>query len=130
MLYALEPLEGMRRVLLCMLEGELCLLDVLEVVEVMPCVLLRTLEAVEGTLCCSRCSYVLEVLEMLELMRCCCSVCCRLWRMLSVSAFRNFYRGSFLAVLVPALIFIRTYSVPCCAYPAVPLSRFTITTLA
>src|SRR6266480_1378274 len=49
-LYALEMLEGMRRVLLCMLEavdGELCLLEVLEVTR---CVLLCILEAVEGGL--------------------------------------------------------------------------------
>ena len=49
-LYALEMLEGMRRVLLCVLEaveGELRLLEVLEMSEVMRCVLLRMLEAVE-----------------------------------------------------------------------------------
>ena len=41
-------LEGMRRVLLCMLEGEFCLPEALEV---MPCVLLHILEAMEGVLC-------------------------------------------------------------------------------
>ena len=44
----------MRRVLLCMLEaveGEICLLDVLEV---MRCVLLCMLEAVEGMRCLRR----------------------------------------------------------------------------
>ena len=43
MLYALETLECMRRVLLCMLEaaeGELCLLEVLEMPKAMRCVLL------------------------------------------------------------------------------------------
>ena len=59
-LYALEMLEGMRGVLLCMMEaveGELCLLEVLEVLqvlevlEVMRCVLLCILEAVEGGFC-------------------------------------------------------------------------------
>ncbi len=48
MLYAFEMLEGMRRVLLCVLEvveGEFCLLEVLEVTEVMRCVLLSMLEA-------------------------------------------------------------------------------------
>ena len=49
-LYASEMLEGMRRVLLRMLEaveGELCLLEVPEVQEVMRCALLYTPEAVE-----------------------------------------------------------------------------------
>ncbi len=55
-LSALEMWEGMRRVLLCMLEtveGELCWLEVSEVPEapeVMRCVLLCMLEAVEGRL--------------------------------------------------------------------------------
>src|SRR6266480_2137461 len=46
-LYALEMLEGMPGVLLCMLEaveGRLCLLDVLEVLEVMRRVLLCLME--------------------------------------------------------------------------------------
>jgi len=54
-LYALEMLESMRCVLLCVLEaveGELCF-----VLEVIPCVLFCTLEAAEGELC------LLEVLE-------------------------------------------------------------------
>ena len=62
-LHAPEMLEGMRRVQLCMLEaveGELCLLEVPEVIR---CVL----EAVEGALCLLE---VLEVLEMPEVMRC------------------------------------------------------------
>ena len=49
-LYAPEMLEGMRRVLLCMLEaveGELCLLEVPEVQEAMRSVLLCIQEAVE-----------------------------------------------------------------------------------
>ena len=40
MLYALEMSKGMRRVLLCMMdvvEGELCLLEVLEVLDVICC---------------------------------------------------------------------------------------------
>jgi len=48
MLYALEMLEGMRRVLLCMLEaaeGELCLLEVIRFV--LSCIL----KVVEGALC-------------------------------------------------------------------------------
>ena len=51
-------MEVMHRVLLCMLEaveGELCLLELLEVPEVMRCVLLCILEDVEGRLCCRRC---------------------------------------------------------------------------
>ena len=54
-LYALEMLEGMRRVLLCMLEVP----EALEELEVS--------EAVEGS---SVCWIVFEVLEMLEVMRC------------------------------------------------------------
>jgi len=73
-LYALEMLEGMRRVLLCILEaveGELCLVevvDVLEVVEVMLRVRFCMLEAVEGALCLLE---VLEVPEKPEVMRFC-----------------------------------------------------------
>ncbi len=76
----LEAPEGMRRVLLCMLDdakGELCLLDMLDVlgvVEVMRCVLLcivevlsRSSEALDGGLCLLG---VLDVLEVLESMRC------------------------------------------------------------
>ena len=58
-LYALERLEGTRRVLLWILEaveGELCLPKVLEALEVMRCVLLGMSEAVE----------VSEVPEVLE----------------------------------------------------------------
>ena len=65
-LEVLEVPEGMRYVLLCKLdavEGELCLLEGLEVL-VMRCVLLFTLEAVEGGI------YLLEVLEMMDVMRC------------------------------------------------------------
>ena len=67
--YALEMLEGVHRVLLCMLEaveGGLCLrevsevLEVMEVPEVMPCVLLRMLEAVEGGLCLREVSEVMR----------------------------------------------------------------------
>ena len=56
-LYALEMLEGMRRVLHCTqedLEGEVCLLEVsevLEMLEVMRRVMLCMLEAVEGEVC-------------------------------------------------------------------------------
>ena len=63
-LYVLEMLEGMRSVLLCMLEavgGELYSLEVREVREVMRCVLLCTLEDVEGGLC---------LLEVSDVMRC------------------------------------------------------------
>ena len=59
-LHALEMLEGMRRVLLCMLEAvedELCLLEVLEAPAVMRCIL----EAVEGRLC---------LLEVPDVIRC------------------------------------------------------------
>ena len=62
-LYALETLEGVHRVLLFMLEavaGELCLLKVLELTEVMRRVLLCTLEAVRIEFC------LLEVLEVLR----------------------------------------------------------------
>src|SRR6266480_3748928 len=62
-LHALEMLEGMRRVLLCMLEaveGEICLLAV---PEVMRCVLLCLLEALKAL-------EVLEMLEVPEVMRC------------------------------------------------------------
>ena len=48
----------MHRVLFCMLEaveGELCLLKLLEVPEVMRCVLLCILEDVEGGSVCRRC---------------------------------------------------------------------------
>ena len=76
-LHTLEMLEGMRRVLLCMLEaveGEICLLEVLEamqcvllcmlaVPEVMRCVLLCLLEALKAL-------EVLEMLEVPEVMRC------------------------------------------------------------
>ena len=67
-LYAIEILEGMRRVLLCMpddVEGGLCLLEVLEMLEVpdaMRSVLLSML-------------VVLEVLEVPEAMSCVLSVC-------------------------------------------------------
>jgi len=62
----------MRRVLLCVIEaveGELCLLDVLEVKEATRCMLLCMLEAVEGGLCLLETLEVLEVLEVLEAMR-------------------------------------------------------------
>ena len=61
-LYALEMLESMRCMLLCMLEaveGELCF-----VLEVIPWVLFCTLEAAEGKFC------LLEVWEVPEAMRC------------------------------------------------------------
>src|SRR5437762_2264797 len=77
--------------LLCMLEaveGELCLLKVLEV---MRCVLLCMLEAVEGGLC------LLEVLEVLEVM-CLVQVC-----MLG-GCIRNFHCGSFLVRIQSATI--------------------------
>ena len=59
-LRALEMLDGMHPVLLCMLEaveGSLCLLEVLEMPEVMRCVLeaaevaLKALEVLEGVYC-------------------------------------------------------------------------------
>jgi len=59
-LYVLEMLEGMCRVLFYILEaveGELCSL------EVMRCVLLCILEAVEGEIC------LLEVMEVPEIVR-------------------------------------------------------------
>ena len=59
----------MRRVLLCMLgavEGELRLLDVLELPEVIRCMVLCMLEAEEGRLC---------LLEVLGEYAVCCSVC-------------------------------------------------------
>ncbi len=55
MLHALEMLEGMRRVLRCMLEAVEAELCSLEAVEMMRCVLLCILEAVEGALCLWRC---------------------------------------------------------------------------
>src|SRR6266480_1314896 len=73
-LYALEMLEGMPGVLLCMLEaveGGLCLLDVLEVPEVMRRVLLCMLEVLEVVEVMHRALLcLLEVLEVLEVMRC------------------------------------------------------------
>src|SRR6266480_3942349 len=102
---ALEMLEGMRRVLLCMLEvveGELCLLEVLKVQDVMRCVLLCILEAVEGRLCLLEVLGVLETLGWMRRVRLgmleavevssvcwrryavCWSVCWRLWRVGSV----------------------------------------------
>ena len=60
MFEVLEVPEVIRRTLLCMLEvveGELCLLEVLGVPEVIRC----TLEAVEGRLC---------LLEAMEVIRC------------------------------------------------------------
>ena len=65
-LYALEMLEGMRRVLFCTLgavECELCLLEVLEVLEVIRRVMLCTLEAMEGGLCLLELLVALEVRE-------------------------------------------------------------------
>ncbi len=65
-LSALEMLEGMRRVLLCMpevVEGDLCLLELLEVLNVMRCVLFCILEGVEGRI------HLLDVLEVLGVMR-------------------------------------------------------------
>jgi len=53
-LYALEMLEGMRGVPLCMLEaveGELCLEAAVGVVEVILCARLCIVEAVESGLC-------------------------------------------------------------------------------
>src|SRR5690349_524311 len=73
-------LEGMRCMLLCMLEaveGEICLLEV----EVMRCSLLYILEAMEDWLC------LLEALEVLHVPRRCAvcySVCWRLWMVCSV----------------------------------------------
>jgi len=78
-LYAFEMLEGMHRVLLCMLEaveGGLCLLevpevmrcvrlDMLDVLDVMRRVLLCVLEAVEGGLC------LLELPEVMRRVRLC-----------------------------------------------------------
>ena len=63
----LEMLEGMCRVLLCMLE-------VLEVPEVMRCVLLCMLEAVEGGLC------LLEAVEVTLLLPVC-------WKLRMVGSF-------------------------------------------
>jgi hypothetical protein len=71
---------SVRRVLLYMLEaveGELCLLEVLEVLdmlEVIRCVLLRMLEAVDGGLCLLEVLEVLEALEVPEVM-CCVPLC-------------------------------------------------------
>jgi len=70
LLDVLDVLEAMRCVLICMLEavdGGLCLLEVMEVLdlpEVMCRVLLCMLKAVEGELCS------LEVLKSPEVMRC------------------------------------------------------------
>ena len=55
MLYALEMLEGMRRVLLCTLEAVECELCLMEVPERIRRVLLCMPEAVEGALCLWRC---------------------------------------------------------------------------
>jgi len=78
LLYALEMLEGMRRVLRRMLEvveDEICvLLEVLESLEVMRRVQLCMPEAVEVS------SVLLEVLESLEVMRRVRLFCRRPWR--------------------------------------------------
>src|SRR6266480_998554 len=70
-LYALEMLEGMGRVLRCMLEaveGELCLLEVPEVMHRVLLCLLEVLEVPEGP---EMTRYVLLcMLEALEVMRC------------------------------------------------------------
>ena len=61
---ALEVLEVMRHVLVCMFEavdGELCLLQVPKMMDVMRCVLVCMMEAVGGGLC---------LLEVSEVMRC------------------------------------------------------------
>src|SRR6266480_7113843 len=67
---ALEMLKGMRGGLLCMLEaveGELCLLEEVEVVEVMRRVRLCMLEAVEGGLCLREVSHTAHHLHYLHL---------------------------------------------------------------
>src|SRR6266480_1335961 len=79
-LYVLEMLEGMHRVLLRMLkdvEGGRCLPEVLEVFdvpEVMRCVLFDMLKATEGRRCLPEVVEVTEVmrcvLEVLKVMRC------------------------------------------------------------
>ena len=88
-LYALEMPEGMRRVLLCMLEaaeGELCLL---EVPELMRCVLLYILELVEGRLSLLLVSEALEVLPVPDVMRCVQILCRYALRVGSDAVFRK-----------------------------------------
>src|SRR5436190_6169165 len=84
-------LEVMCCVLPRILEGGICLLEMLEVPEAMCCVLLCILEVMEAMRCMLLC--MLEVLEVPEMMCCvllftlevlgvcavCCSVCWRLW---------------------------------------------------
>ncbi len=60
-------LEVIRCVLLCMLEGRLCLLEVLEM---MRRVLLWMLEAMAGEVCLLEVFEVLKVLDVLVVMRC------------------------------------------------------------
>ncbi len=64
MFYVLEMVDGMRRVLLCLLEAVEGKPYLLEVPNVIRCLPLCTLEAVEGELC------LLEVLKLPEVMRC------------------------------------------------------------
>ena len=91
----LDMLEGMRRVFrgtLEAVEGELCLLEVLEALEaleVMRCVLLCISEAVEGGLCSMEVPGLPEVLEVMRCVLLCIAGGCGGWAL-----FAGGFRGA------------------------------------